>query len=175
MPEYNKEGRRDLSAFVATVGTQLDPTSAGLITLANGTSYYVPLGNETSPMPSQTSLNTVQVKWSSGFAGTLTIETTNFPTFKSGLFSGAFDVSDYDATPGNWIEENPSTAYISTLSTDGSTGGATVTNATIVVAGGTAGGCMIHLGGIGSRRIRVKAAVTAQGNVRFSATGKNAA
>lgn len=173
--EYNREGTRDLPVF-KTNGNEADPSpTTGGVTLANATTYYAPLGSQTTPAPAQTSLNSVHVKWDSAFVGVITIETCNFPERKGGVSIGAADVSNFDTTVGNWIQEDPPTAYISTKSTDGTTGGATVANATVTVAGGTAGGCMFHLGNLGARRTRVKLVSTTGGVVRISYTGKNAA
>lgn len=174
--EYNREGTRDL-AFLKTDGTRLAPDAAtGNVTLVNGTTYYSPLGDQDAPAPSQTSLDSVHIKWDATFVGVFTIETTNFPRKRGGQWIGSDDVTDYGTTKGNWIQEIPSSADVSVTSTDGTTGGATHDgHLKITVEGGTAGGCMIHLGNLGSRRARVKTAVTTGGAVRMSHTGKNAA
>lgn len=175
--EYNREGTRDLFFLKSDAnGTQVDPDpKTGIVTLLTGVTYFTPLGDEIAPAPSQTSLSSVHIKWDASFVGVFTIETSNFPRRKGGAWVGQPDVTDFDTTPGNWIRESPPTGYISTTSTDSSTGGATVSSATITVAGGTAGGCMIHIGNLGSRRTRIKTAVTTGGGVRMSHTGKNAA
>lgn len=145
-------------------------------TLVTGHSYAFPLGGPNSQLVSATPLASAQLIWDASFVGTITIEETNLPRFAGGeVAGGIIEALDWDTTKGHWIADNPSTAYISVTSTDGTTGGATVTNATIVVAGGTAGGAMIQLGNLGSRRCRIKAVATTGGVVRCAVNGKLAA
>jgi hypothetical protein len=119
-------------------------------TLASSTSYYYDLG----PSSREGAFQSVHVKWDSAAILTITIEDSNFT-----------DVTVYDTTAGNWLLENPSTAYIANKSTDASTGGSTVTNATVAVAGGTAGGCFFNIGMTGAMRTRLKIAVGGTGGV----------
>lgn len=127
-------------------------------TLLSGTTYYYPLGGNSAPLES------CHVQWDASIIITaITIEDTNFD-----------DVTNYSATSGEWISENPSTAYISTTSHNASTGGATVTASTIAVAGGTAGGCMYHLGNTGAKRTRLSVVVGGTGGVlRVATHGKD--
>lgn len=131
-------------------GTLLPMAAAGAAVLSGSTTYYYAIGGESSP------LNSVQVKWDTTLNAVITVEDTNTLTA---------DVSLFDATAGNWIQENPTTAYV------GVTGGA-VANLTVTVALTTAGGCMIHLGNTGARRTRLKVVVTTGGTVSVSCHGK---
>jgi len=131
-------------------GTVLAVGAAGVATLASSATYYYPVGGESSP------LNSVWIKWDNVLNAVFTIEDTN---------ARSEDVSSYDATAGNWIQENPTTAYV------GVTGG-TVANLTVTVASTTAGGCLIHLGNTGARRTRIKAVVTTGGVVSVGCHGK---
>lgn len=171
---YDQMKDGSLDAYVIGTGTPVlyVPNSKGC-TLASGTTYVFPFGHERSAITVETALASMHLKWDASVIVTFTIETCNFPATLSGNGQGAIDVASYDNAKGNWIQENPTTAYISVTSTDGTTGGATVTGATIVVAGGTAGGCLIHLGNLGARRCRIKAVVGGTGGVvRAYAHGK---
>ena len=147
-------------------GTTVSPGVGAGCSLANSTTYVFSLGGDR--LIGAAPLSSAQVQWDSAFVGTITVETCNWAQ-KIGRpdNTGATDVSEFDVTTkGAWMQENPSTAYISVTSTDGTTGGATVTNATIAVAGGTAGGASIQLGNLGARRCRLKVVVTTGGVVR---------
>lgn len=131
-------------------GSKLEAGPRGML-LANGTTYYVPLGGGDEAL-----VESLHVQWDNAAILTITIEDTNNP-----------DVSLVSATAGEWIQENPTTAYV------GATGG-TPTNLTVAVAGGTQGGCMIHLGNIGSLRARAKVAVGGTGGtVNFCSHAKD--
>jgi hypothetical protein len=97
-------------------------------------------------------------------AGVFTVETCNFPRKRDEV--GPNDVTDYDETTGNWIKEDPTTAYVASVGT-----GWTVANLTLTKTAGAAG-AMIHLGNLGARRVRLKAAITTGGTVRVVPHGK---
>lgn len=172
MTQYNRSGARELTAYVATTGTVVLPVQGKGLTLQTGTTYYLPLGEEIAAMPGEVSLIGVHLKWGTAFVGTIAIETSNFCQRIGGSIAGSPDVTDWDATVGNWIQQNPATAYISVTSTDGSTGGATVTNATVTVAGGAAGGTLFDVGNLGAKRVRIKIVATTGDVVRASVNGK---
>lgn len=164
--DHNGSGSGDRDA-IKSDGSIVTHTVAVGCTLANSSTYYFVVGSQLAPTPSQTSLVTLHLAWAAAVAATFTVETCNFPATRGGALPGPDDVKDYDATAGNWIQENPSTAYV------GVTGsGNTVSSLTITAGGTAAGGAMIHLGNIGSRRVRIKAVVTTGGNVRCNAHGK---
>lgn len=116
----------------------------GSETLTNGTTYYFPIGSAGALVES------VQVIWDSSIVITsIQIEDSNIEGISTTTAGN----------PGEWIPENPTTgAYIAT---EGA--GVTVTGATIAVAGGAAGGAMIHLGNIGSKICRLAVVVGGTG------------
>ena len=147
--QYPRPGSPYCTPF-NTDGTQPAVGAAGVATLASSSTYYYPVGGESSP------LNSVWIKWDATLNAVFTVEDTN---------ARSEDVTHYDVTAGNWIQENPTTAYV------GITGG-TVSNLTVTVASATAGGCLIHLGNSGARRTRIKAVVTTGGVVAVGCHGK---
>lgn len=133
-------------------------------TLVTGTTYVFPLDVNGAPLES------VHLKWDVAVIVTFTIETSNFPKSERNISNGPVDVTDHSAVAGEWMQENPTTAYVS----GSGVGGMTATNLTLVVAGGTAGGSTIHLGNLGTRRCRVKAVVGGTGGVvRCGINGKD--
>jgi hypothetical protein len=106
----------------------------------------------------------VHIKWDEVFAGVFTIETSSFDEVGA---NGEDDVRDWSATAGNWMQENPTVAAGNIPIVGG-----TVANLTVNVPGGTAGGCSIHIGNIGSRRARVKCVCTTGGLVRVANGGR---
>ncbi len=114
------------------------------VTLASGTVYYVPIGGDAALVSS------FHLQWDAAIILTVTIEDSNNP-----------DVTLYSTTAGEWVQQNPSSAYVGG---DGA-GGMTVTNWTAVIAGGTAGGGMWHFGNSGAARTRMKLSVGSTGGV----------
>jgi len=145
------------------------PASFG-VTLTANTVYYFVLGAQHAPVPAETGLNCIGLRWDAAIVVTFTFEDTVFPSTTDPRDPrGPVDVSDFDATPGNWMPENPPGAYMS----GSGTGGLTVTGLSGVVAGGQVGGTTIHLGNFGARRGRIRAAVGATGGkVRCGVHGK---
>jgi hypothetical protein len=184
MGDYNQPRYADLDFIKSTDGTfatRADGSAGGPSgnlgsmgrSLAANTTYYVVAGNADAPAPAMTELICWHFKWDANVIVTLTIEMSCFADFIQGNRHGPVDVSNNNVVAGNWIQENPSSAVISTTSTDASTGGATVTNSTIAVAGGTAGGCTLQVGNVGARRVRMKAVVAGTGGVvRAAFNGK---
>lgn len=169
MTAYNHgSGFRDA---VKSDGTALarDPVT-GLLTFGGTGTWYVELGTSSNSVtPAQTALTSAHCTWSAALAATITVETSNAPTYRHGFDNGPSFVTSYEAatTAGNWIPENPSTAIVSVVGTGNSSTAATVT------AGGTnAGGCMFHLGNMGARRIRLKIVVTVTGTLSANVVGK---
>lgn len=159
MSEYPPVGSGDVSARTLTTGAVIPPDENGEVTLTT-TTYFFPLGGSASPLIG------VQIRTDASVAGTFTIETTCFPPYKGDGGAAPTDVTDYDTTTGNWIKEDPSTAYVASTGT-----GWTWTNLTGVKTAGAAG-AMIHLGNIGSRRSRLKFVCTTGGKVRVSRWAK---
>lgn len=123
-------------------GTKLEASPGGY-TFANGITYYVPISGVNSAL-----LESIHAIWDNAAILTITVETTNHP-----------DATLFSSTAGQWIQENPTTAYV------GGAGGFSVVNLTVAVAGGTAGGCMIHLGNLGSLKARLKVVTGGTGGV----------
>jgi hypothetical protein len=167
--DYNPSGSGDLDA-VKSDGTAFarDPVTQ-LIAFTAGT-FYVELGSDESPAAAMTSLLATHFAWSAAFAATITVETSNFPQGNVRRGNGPALVTSYDATAGNWIQENPSTGYVGT-----SGSGNTATGLTVTAGGSASGGCMYHLGNDGARRTRFKLIVTVGGTCRINRRAKNAA
>jgi hypothetical protein len=176
MTDLNRVQSSNLDAVTAA-GAATPASFAGApstwgLTLASGTTYYVPVGANKAPVPAESPLVAIHIRGDAAIIATITIEDCVFPaTTSPGDGRGAVDVSDFDATAGYWIPENPSTAIVQT-----SGPGWVATAATVAVAGSNAGGCMYHVGNLGSRRLRVKIVVGGiGGKVRVGAHGKAAA
>jgi hypothetical protein len=113
----------------------------------------------------------VHVVWDATFAGAITIQDSNLPAYKSANafvsdVDSGIDVSIFDGNAGNWITENPSTAYVPV------SGGATVSNMTVTVTAGP-NGAMFNLGNMGSRRVRLSVNCTTGGYLRVAPHGKS--
>lgn len=158
--EYPPAGNGDVDGLLLTTGTRAKPDENGFVPITIAT-WVFPLGGSASP------LNSVHIKTDAIVAGTFTIETCNFPAYKGDSGAAPADVPDFDATVGNWIKEDPTTAYVGTTAGTGWT----VTNLTLVKTA-AAGGAIIHLGNLGSRRVRLKAVITTAGGVRVSRWAK---
>lgn len=137
----------------------VDEKGRGKYTLLANTTYFFIVGGSDAP------LHTVQLEWD----GALVITSAKIEDCNC----GEADVTDVSVVDGEWVHEDPTTAYVSVKASDGSTGNGTVTNATLAVTGGVAGGAMWHLGNAGAARTRLKVATGATGGVaRVSAHGK---
>lgn len=111
--------------------------------LANGTTYFFPVGAPGSLVQS------IHVLWDAALIITaLTVEDSNIAILDATQAGSA----------GQWIQENPTGAYVAVVGA-----GATATNLSVAVTGGAAGGAMIHLGNLGSRKVRIKVVVGATG------------
>ena len=138
-------------------GTKYEPAAAsGLVTLTATDDYYFPL-----PFSEAAEVQSIHILTGAAIAGTFTIESSNLP-----VGTAADCVTDYDETSGNWVKENPTGAYVASVGTGWSWSELTGTK----TAG--AGGAMIHLGNIGSKRLRLKLNCTTGGTVRVVAHGK---
>ena len=110
----------------------------------------------------------IHLIWNAALAATINLQDTNAPQFKrpSDADSGT-DVALNDETAGNWMTEDPSSAVVPITGTDNS-----VTNMTITAGGTHAGGAILNVGNLGTRRQRIKIAVTTIGVIRVIAHGK---
>lgn len=145
---------KNLSAFDGSGVESAPAPTTGLVTLGVD-DYYFEI-----PLTADGDLQSVQILTGALIAGTFTIETSNIPS------AGPDSITGYDETVGNWIKEDPTGAYVASTGT-----GWSWTLLTGVKTAG-AGGAMIHLGNLGAKRCRVKAAITTGGTVRVIPHGK---
>lgn len=144
----------DLTAYDGE-GNASVPDGTGYVTLDVDSHYFE------IPQAQVGEFQSIHIITGALIAGTFTIETCNIDTHATK------GVTSYNEVSGNWINEDPTGAYV------GSTGtGWTWTLLTGVKTAGV-GGAMIHLGNLGSKRCRVKAAITTGGTVRVICHGKS--
>lgn len=93
------------------------------------------------------------------------VETSNFPRTVSGSETVLF--TDYSTTVGEWIKQDPSTAYVPTTGT-----GWSVTNMTFSKTAGT-GGLWLDLGNIACHRARVFVTIGTAGTMRLATSAKD--
>lgn len=136
----------------ATTGTPAPEAALGYYTLANSTTYYAEVGDETAPWIS------LHLQWDATITATITFE---------GCDVGDRVVRLISTTSGDWLQENPSTAVVPITGT-----GASVSNMTITLAGGGVGGATLNLVDIAHRRLRVKVVVTTGGALRIAQHAK---
>ena len=151
--------------------TSLDPATNGdgSVTLVDSTTYYLPVGSDFAPLPAELGLVSVHLKWASAVAAVATVEASDFPEKVLGRRrGGGYDVTDYDATAGNWIQLNPTDAYVPV-----SGSGNSADQATVTLGGSAAGGCIFNLFDTGARRLRIKIVVTTGGKLWANAHGKD--
>jgi hypothetical protein len=162
MTQITRTGSGDLTAIKASDGSIVHPDENGNLSLSAAT-WYLVLGGTSDAL-----LESLHMKWSTAFAATITFETCNFPRYKGGAGSGTSDVTDHSTVAGNWIQENPSTAYVGVVGT-----GNSATALTITAGGTNAGGATVHLGNLGTRRLRAQLVVSNAGTIRANAHGKD--
>lgn len=131
-------------------GTKVAPDGVNGCKLDASSTYYFALGGQSAPTES------VHFKWDGTITGVITLWETNLD-----------NVALNSSTAGEWIQEDPSTAYIPV-----SGGGGSVANATITVSA-AAGGAFVNMGFFGGRRLRARMVTTAGGNLRVAAHGKS--
>ncbi len=147
-----------LNPYVAPIGTSgtalaMD-ADTGLSTLVLSTTYLYPLGNaeKFASEVRRAELEYVHVRWDASAILTITFETTGL--------TRPLGTTDYSTTAGEWVKEDPTTAYVAVTS-----GAATVSNMTVSVAGGNAGGATFHIGNFAAPRARLKIVVGGTGGV----------
>jgi len=170
MTDYNRAGSGDIDAIKSDGSVAANAAGVGC-TLASSSTYYFPLGNDDAPTPGRTGLTAVHLAWNAALAATITFESCNFPQKIGAQRIGQTDVADNDAnaSAANWIQENPTV----TLQVVGT--GNSASNLVITAGGTNFGGTMVHLGNLGSRRVRAKVVVTTGGTLRVNVRGKQAA
>lgn len=178
MSDFNRPDSSNIDGFILTTGTPVlaNRTMTGGVltvlgcTLASGTTYVFPFGAQHAPVPAESPWVCAQVRWDAALTITsITIETTVFPaTVQAHEWRGPVQLSDFDATAGFWLLQNPTTAYVPVT-------GGTATSMTVNPTALTAGGCEFDLGNLSARRGRVKIVVGATGGVaRVGIHGKAA-
>lgn len=153
---------------VSSGGTKVPYEPGKGYNLAANTTYYID-----ASVPDAGKIS-IHCTWDNAIVITsLAYESSNMPAYASVSdpytdSSGAADVSNITAdTAGLWLTQNPSTAYVPVV-------GGTVTNATVAVSGGTAGGAMFEISQ-SDRRGRTKVAVGSTGGyLRQHTHGKQA-
>lgn len=185
MTDLNRTDSSNLDGFILTAGTPVLAARYGNggaptltqqgCTLVLSTTYVFPFGAPRSAVPAESPLVAAFVRWDAAAILTITVETAIVPAAWLGADprAGTPQLTDFDATAGFWLPQNPPTAYVPVV---GGTVGTGATAMTVSVAGGAAGGCEFDLGNFGARRGRVKIVVGATGGVvRVGVHGKAAA
>jgi|SRR6188474_235013 len=131
---------------------QPNPAKQGLQTVTGGTPANYGLGGDASL------IQHVHIQWDAALVGTVTFWSSEFP-----------EVAISSTTAGDWIQENPTSGVYVAFSPAGA---GTNTNLQINIPGGTAGGCSVHLGNLGSLMLRAQVVCTTQGVMRIQAGGK---
>ena len=158
--QHRRVGSGDCFALDEDDGARQEVGADGFVTLGVDT-YLFPLS-----VP-EADLHSVHIQTDAAIAGTFTIESSNMPRTKDDMGQTA-DITDWDtSTVGAWVKEDPTGAYVASVGT-----GWTWTLLTGVKTAGT-GGSMIHLGNMGSKRMRLKAVVTTGGKVRVNGHAKS--
>lgn len=121
---------------------------------AVATSFYG-LGGDNS------TIQHVHMSWASTTTAVITFWSSNYPPEQVPL---------NDTTAGNWIQEDPPTGYTAISPAGAATVGANPL--TITIPGGTAGGCSVNIGNIGSKRLRVRVVCTVAGALKIWPNGK---
>lgn len=140
-----------------TDGTNLaNEAPRGSYALASGTTYYYILGGADAPFQS------VHITgYTAGLVITsATIQDCNHDTL---------EVVDHSAVVGEWVNEDPTTAFVGV---DGT--GWSQTNGVVAASGGGVGGAIWHLGETGAIRTRLAVIVGGTGGIlRVSCWGKD--
>lgn len=147
-------------------GTPVSLNSDGTVTLADGQTYYFPIGEANSEMPSITALLSIHAQWAAALRATLTLELANFGARRGTVLpaAGAVDLAETDLTAGGWIPVGASNGHVDVVAATA----AGLSIGTITAAGGA----FWTLPDFGARRLHVKAAVVTGANLRVLARGK---
>jgi hypothetical protein len=143
------------NAYVETAGTLVVADASGDCTLSSSTTYDFPLQFEDHP------LGSVHLKWDATIVAVVTFESSNRDPSLTDIYAAS--------TGGVWVKEDPSTAYVAITS-----GAGTVSNMTVTIPGGTAGGAIINIGNLGTRRLRAHVVVTTGSKLSVMPHGKAA-
>lgn len=144
---------KDLKGFKSDGTSPAFTVGSGNLLILS-TTYYFPFGGEGH------SLISLHARWPSTLIITsATIEDCNFPS----------DVTDWDTALGNWVDEDPSTAFVALKGI-----GVTAPNGVVVATGDAGGGgAMWHIGNWGANRGRLVVVVGGTGGIfRLAASRK---
>jgi hypothetical protein len=166
----NPPGSGDIVG-IKSDGTPATFTEGVGCTLVQGGTYYFPVGDPNSPLPTEASQISAHCMWD--FAGslaiTISIETSNFPKFLRDVRhdpSGPTDTLDTDTTAGKWIKQDPPGQYVP---------GSGFTQANLTLTTTAAGGAEYDLSQFASKRMHIKAVVAGGSGstvLRVNAAGK---
>lgn len=148
----NLQSSNSLFALNGSGVVQAPAGGTGLVTLAATDDFYFPI-----PFADSARNVSIHIQTTALIAGTFTVEVCNFPV--SGL---AGNVTDYDETAGGiWTQINIAAAGYAQ-------GVGTGWTWTVLSGAKTAGvgAAIINLVDVGSRRLRLKAAITTTGTCR---------
>ena len=127
--------------------------TAGANALLISTTYYIPVFVSESPSVH------IHLSWNAALAGTITFETSDFPT-------GDFP----DNSTTGWAQENTASVLTAGGTVTGS--GNSLSALTITAGGTTAGTASIHMNQMAAGRLRVKIVTTAAGNLTAASHSK---
>lgn len=127
----------------------------GSYTLVAGTTYYYPIGGQDARALA------AHCQWDASLVLTsITIED---------CCMAEHDVTSYSSNAGEWIDEDPTSAFVALVGASASS-----SNGVVAVAGGAQGGAMFQIDGTGARRTRLKVVVGATGGeMRVASWGKD--
>ena len=99
------------------------------------------------------------ISWDTALIATITIWSTDFP-----------EVALDSADARHWAQENPPTGYTAISPAGAATA---ATPLVLTIPGGTAGCASMHIGNLGSKRLRCRVVCTQQGQLRIRCNGKD--
>lgn len=156
MSRMPRAGGRYIAPLLTTGVVLTDQVGRGIYTLLASTTYLFILGGADAPFSS------IQLTgYTAGLVITsATIQDTNHHDV---------EVPDTSVVVGEWMNEDPTTAFVST---DGT--GWSATNGVAAASGAGVGGALWHFAENGSARIRLSVVVGGTGgNIRCSGHGKD--
>lgn len=127
----------------------------GVFTLSANTTYYYVIGGAEAP---------VEAAHLTGYDAGLVITSASVQDSNH----DEVQVTNHSAVVGEWVTEDPTTAFVGV---DGT--GWSASNGEVAASGGGVGGAMFHIGDTGAFRTRIAVVVgAAGGKLRVSAHGK---
>lgn len=154
MGRSGRTGTRYITPIDST-GAPVAEQGRGKYTLTAGATYHYLLGGDDGPYQS---VQLTGITAAAVVTSATIMDTNHMPN----------EVTDQDATAGNWIPEAPSAGYVATTGA-----GWAATNSVVAVAGGAVGGAMWHIAETGAARTRLTVVVGGTGGTFVvSAWGK---